>query len=149
MKIILSVLFCGAALLGLFFLVQRPSATSFDTSYVESVLQTPTATINIRADTEQTREHGLSDRESLSVDTGMLFIFPTATIQGFWMKDMHFPLDIIWIDKNKKVIGIAANATPESYPEVFMSPDLIQYVLEINAGKSTDFGITTGAQLVF
>jgi uncharacterized membrane protein (UPF0127 family) len=150
MKIILSVLLCGAVLLGLFFLVQRPVTTSFDTSAAESVLQTPTATIRIiRADTEQTREHGLSDRENLPTDTGMLFIFPNVGIQGFWMKDMHFPLDIIWIDEHKKVIGIASKATPESYPEVFMSPKPIQYVLEINAGKSADFGITTGTQLVF
>ncbi len=150
MKIILSVLLCGAALFGLFFIVQRPSTTSFQVSSEQSYVQTPTTSIRIlRADTEDSRRQGLSNRTSLPADTGMLFIFPSVAIQGFWMKDMHFPLDIIWIDKDKKVIGIAKNATPESYPAVFMSPDPIQYVLEIHAGTSADFGITTGTQLVF
>jgi len=153
MKIILSVLLCGVAFFVLFFILQQPSETSFShfsPSSSADVIQTPTGTIRIiRADTEESRQRGLSNQENLPIDSGMLFIFPAAAIQGFWMKDMHFPLDIVWIDAHKKIIGIAQNVTPESYPEVFMSPDPIKYVLEINAGKSDDFGLKKGVQLVF
>src|SRR3989344_6562762 len=55
------------------------------------------------ADTDVTRENGLSDRLTLPENAGMLFIFNTDDYHHFWMKDMNFPLDLIWIDDNWRV----------------------------------------------
>lgn len=88
------------------------------------------------ADTDAERIQGLSDRTSLPQDTGLLFIFPTPTTPGFWMKDMRFPIDIIWLDENWKIISIDKNLAPESYPKLFFPPSPIKYVLEVNAGFS-------------
>ena len=96
------------------------------------------------ADTDAKRIQGLSNRESLPTDTGLLFIFPTPTTPSFWMKDMHFPIDIIWLDANWKIIGIEKNLTPETYPKLFFPPSPIKYVLEVNAGFSTKNNLKTG-----
>jgi len=61
------------------------------------------------ADTLGERERGLSGKQSLGDDKGMLFIFEEETLPGFWMKDMKFPIDILWIDENKKIVGIEKN----------------------------------------
>jgi len=47
---------------------------------------------------------------------------------------MNFPIDIIWLDKNKKVLGITKDLQPSSYPEIFYSPENTSYALEINTG---------------
>ncbi len=80
---------------------------------------------------------------------GMLFIFPELGRQSFWMKDMLFPIDIIWVDADKKVVGIASDVLPETYPETFAPPSEIKYVLELNSGGAASYGIATGTQLVF
>ncbi|MFA5290844.1 MAG: DUF192 domain-containing protein [Candidatus Paceibacterota bacterium] len=102
-------------------------------SYQTTQIQIGTTTIVAEvADTPVKRELGLSGRLALPADRGMLFVYPEPAIQGFWMKDMHFPIDIIWFDVNKKIIGATKNLRPESYPQVFYSPEPIKYALEIN-----------------
>src|SRR3989344_9082121 len=56
------------------------------------------------ADSEVERAQGLSGRKVLAEQTGILFVFPTAEQHAFWMKDMNFALDIIWLDKNWKIV---------------------------------------------
>ncbi len=77
---------------------------------------------------------GLSGRESLTENEGMLFIFPAETIPAFWMKDMKFAIDIIWIDKQGRVVGIEHNLQPDSYPKLFSPSQPVKYVLEVKAG---------------
>ncbi len=96
------------------------------------------------ADTNTERTQGLSDRASLPQDTGLLFIFPSPTTPGFWMKDMRFSIDIIWLDENWKIIGIEKNLAPESYPKLFYPPSPIKYVLEVNAGFSDKNNLKVG-----
>src|SRR3989344_7098066 len=88
------------------------------------------------ADTDAKRSHGLSDRQSLSENTGMLFIFPQSGIYPFWMKDMHFPLDFIWISQ-KKVVDVAENVpnpkNPGDHLPLYSSREPIDMVLEVNA----------------
>ena len=55
---------------------------------------------------------GLSGRKSLAENEGMFFTFNSPGVQNFWMKDMNFPIDIIWISGNK-VAGFAENAEPQ------------------------------------
>ncbi len=97
---------------------------------------------------EQTR--GLSYRPSLAPDTGMLFVFPRPGVQNFWMKDMHFPLDMIWISANGTVAGFVqdapapASSTPLWNLPIYTSPAGVQQVLEVNAGTVARDGIRVG-----
>lgn len=99
--------------------------------------------------TEKDQEQGLSGRDNLKEDEGMLFIFSYINKYSFWMKDMKFPLDIIWISDDYHVVYIKENAMPESYPESF-SPDMdSKYVLEVNAGFSKKNNLKVGDLVYF
>lgn len=100
------------------------------------------------ADTAYLRSQGLSGRESLPEDAGMLFIFSSSTVQTFWMKGMKFPLDMIWI-QGGRIAGIEKNVPPEPDKSVFSlkmysSPEAVDRVLEINAGLSERYGFEVG-----
>jgi uncharacterized membrane protein (UPF0127 family) len=115
-----------------------------------STIQAPKGIIHASiADTEALRERGLSGRASLGSDQGMLFIFNQPSMVGFWMKEMNFPLDMVWIDNYKTVIGVADNISPDTYPKNFSPSGSVLYVLEINAGSAKKFGIATGTHLYF
>jgi uncharacterized protein len=88
-------------------------------------------------DTEEARRQGLSGRERLGEREGMLFVFDMPGQYGFWMKDMRFPIDILWLDEAGKVVDIKVNAPPESYPEVFYPRSAALYVLEL-PGRFTE-----------
>ena len=89
------------------------------------------------ADTTEKVITGLSFRESLEENRGMYFVLGKREGATFWMIDMHFPLDIIWIDSGK-IIGIEKNALPPSkgITPTFTSPAPVTNVLEVNAGWS-------------
>ncbi|OHA85158.1 MAG: hypothetical protein A2408_03460 [Candidatus Yonathbacteria bacterium RIFOXYC1_FULL_52_10] len=87
-------------------------------------------------DTLSTREQGLSGRTTLGEREGMLFVFETAEVYRFWMKDMMFPLDIIWIGEDWRVVDITHNALPTSYPATFAPQTPARYVLEVPAGTA-------------
>jgi uncharacterized membrane protein (UPF0127 family) len=88
------------------------------------------------ADTEQEREKGLSGRKIMAQNRGILFIFDTERSDlCFWMKDMHFPIDIIWTDSAKRVVHIVSNLLPSTYPNTFCPPKPARYVIELNAGS--------------
>jgi uncharacterized protein len=113
-------------------------------------IKTPKGIVHARvADTPQASERGLSGTVSLPKDAGMLFIFVVPGKYGFWMKDMNYPIDMVWIGADKKVLGIARDVKPESYPEVFYPPSPMSYVLELNSGGARDHDIATGTKLVF
>jgi len=97
-------------------------------------------------DTPQERTKGLSQRTELGEGQGLLFIFQKPGHIGIWMKDMIFPIDILWFDEEKNVTDIKKNATPESYPEVFYPSALALYVLEVNVGFAEQHGIEVGDQ---
>lgn len=97
------------------------------------------------ADEQPEQIQGLSDRESLDKNSGMLFIFNDKQIRSFWMKNMHFPLDIIWIQDNK-IVNISKNLPPEGeMPENHYSSKYpVNYVLEVNAGLVDEYEIKIG-----
>ena len=104
--------------------------------------------------TEKDQNKGLSDRESLADKTGMLFAFDNYKIRSFWMRIMQFPLDLIWI-KDTDIIGITKNVpvpvkgtSLDDLPQYF-SPDLVNYVLEVNAGFSDNNNIEVGDKVEF
>ncbi|MDP2598198.1 MAG: DUF192 domain-containing protein [Candidatus Liptonbacteria bacterium] len=113
-----------------------------------------TNTFNVEvASTTLELARGLSGREGLAPGTGMLFLFNGIInrpgIQHFWMKDMRFPLDIIWISGDK-VVGFSENVPPPASGTssgdlvIYNSPDNTDKVLEVNAGTVEKGGIKVG-----
>ncbi len=101
------------------------------------------------ADTESNQTLGLSNRESLSKDTGMLFSFSKPAEWGIWMKDMHFALDILWLDKDFRIITIREHVAPDTYPTIFYPSELASYVLEVNEGFVGEHAIKVGDYATF
>lgn len=101
------------------------------------------------ADTPILRERGLGGRELLPEGKGMLFRFDQPGIFGFWMKDMKFPIDIVWIDDSHRVVSIDALIATSTYPDTFLSPTDTFFVLELPAGSAERFGIVAGTELKF
>ena len=101
-------------------------------------------------DTPESRRLGLGGRDSLGSDRGMWFVFDNPSEAMFWMKGMHFPIDIVWVTDNLVVAGVSpdlphtATGTPDSNLPRYRSPGTVRYVLEINAGKAAELGITEG-----
>lgn len=92
-------------------------------------------------------QHGLSRRRSLPANTGMLFLFPEVEPRAFWMKQMRFPLDIVFL-RNKVVVAVFERVPP---PEPGRQPVTVQVpepgadaVLELPAGEASSRQITAG-----
>ena len=114
------------------------------------------------AGTDAQRQKGLMFREGLPENEGMLFVFEKEARYSFWMKNMRFPLDIIWIDKDKRIADIKTNvpACKEIYEsfaggnrekscESFTPYGNALYVLEVNAGFTQKHGIKIGEKVSF
>ena len=101
------------------------------------------------ADTKDKRERGLSGISELKEEEAMIFEFSEAGQYNFWMKDMNFPIDIVWIDENKKIIDISENITPDTYPKTFTSRAKSKWVLEVGANETKNKEIKIGDEVVF
>jgi len=99
--------------------------------------------------TAAAQEKGLGGRGSMPLENGMLFVFQGEGIRCFWMKDMQFPLDIIWTNKAHKVVYIQPELAPDTYPRSFCPQQQAQYVIELNAGEAARSGIRVGETLTF
>ena len=100
------------------------------------------------ADTATARAQGLSGRPILPENTGMLFVFNTADYYNFWMKDMYFPIDIIWLNDDWRVIDLTENISPKNFPVTYQPRAPARYVLEVNAGFTTTHHLTIGTRVV-
>ena len=98
---------------------------------------------------------GLSGRPSLTPDSGLLFIYERESKYTFWMKEMRFPLDMVWIGANCTVVDITFDAPPPAPGQTLdqlprYAPGVsARYVLEINAGEAGAKGIGPGDQVKF
>lgn len=101
------------------------------------------------ADTDQERSQGLSNHPGLYPGQGLLFVFDREGQYSFWMKDMRFAIDILWINAQGHVVTIAHGVTPDTYPKAFTSDSPAQYVLEVPAGFALTHNIRVGSQVVF
>ncbi len=107
---------------------------------------------NIKVELSISRDQqilGLSGREKLPDGTGMLFVFPKSEKHLFWMKDMKFDLDMIWIDEKLNVVYIKENARPELYPESYGPDSDAKYILEVNAGFAEKYNLKVGDRVDF
>lgn len=102
-----------------------------------------------RAQTEPERVRGLSGRVSLAPDAGLLFVFDVSGQHGIWMKDMRFPIDIIWIGEQRRIVTIAERVSPDTYPKVFLPETDARYVLEVNAGYAAAHDLHVGDPVFF
>ena len=95
------------------------------------------------ADTPSKREMGLQYRRDLAADRGMIFLFPAESQQSFWMKNTPLPLDMIFINRERKIVGIVEQTVPFSMdPRSVTAPS--QFVLEINGGLAKRHAIKAG-----
>lgn len=102
------------------------------------------------ADTDAARVQGLSGREGLDTDAGELFVFDKSDFYPFWMKDMKFALDIIWIN-NDRVVDVVTLPPPspnQLVPATHVPLVRADSVLEVNAGKASQLGLVPGAQVI-
>ncbi len=99
------------------------------------------------ADTVAEQVRGLSGRESLRENEGMLFVYQVPHQASFWMKNMGFAIDIIWLDAEKRIVGIVPDVSPDTFPKMFSSPAPVQYVLEVPAGWADRHGLTLGSSI--
>lgn len=165
-KIKISLIFLVALLLigdvCYYFFYPKTAATTYkegDIKKVSAVYPTPLPKINFFinnnqfsveiAQTDAEKSLGLGKREGLNQNAGMLFIFKKPSKQYFWMKDMKFPIDIVWMDENKKIVGLVENAKPEDYPAVYPSPQNVTYVLEISSGAVQKNKLKVGDTSIF
>ncbi len=96
-----------------------------------------------------TLSKGLSGRAPISNNEGMFFVFDKLDRHAFWMKDMLFAIDIIWIDENFVINHIEKNVAPDTYPKIFYPNEPAMYVLEILAGETDSLGIKIGDKVNF
>lgn len=99
------------------------------------------------ADSATEREYGLMCRKAMAADHGMLFLFPRAEPQAFWMRNTLIPLDIIYIGANGKVVSIVRSALPLSETPL-PSAGAAQFVLELAAGRAAQIGLLPGDRVL-
>jgi uncharacterized protein len=100
------------------------------------------------AKTPAEQQRGLMFRRELLPNAGMLFVFAKEEEHRFWMKNTYVSLDMIFIDKDKRVVGVAPNTTPLSTDTVTVG-EPSTYVLEVVAGFAALHGVTRGTQAYF
>ena len=112
-----------------------------------SIKQVKIAGVIVKVDlalTKNTQEQGLSGRQNLNDDEGMLFVFDHPDKYLFWMKNMNFPIDIIWIGEDLQVVYIKKDARPELYLETYGPDKDAKYVLEVVSGFSERNNLKVG-----
>jgi len=94
---------------------------------------------------------GLMFRKGLAENEAMLFVFAQEGSHSFWMKNTLIPLDIIWLDKDKKVVEVTKNAQPcqSQKCQSYRNQQPAQYVLEISAGMADEIGLQLGSEISF
>jgi uncharacterized membrane protein (UPF0127 family) len=104
------------------------------------------------ARTPQQLQNGLSNRKTLSPRRGMLFVFSNSEIQSMWMPNMYFPLDIVWINKDRVITKIEENVQPCSGThncQSYNSGSPVLYAIELNAFDASRIGLRIGTKISF
>lgn len=97
---------------------------------------------NARVATSATElQKGLSGTSQLAPSQAMLLVFGSDEKWSIWMKDMNYPIDIVWLDANKTVVHVAKDIGPDSYPQSFQPNKPARYVVELAAGTVDQRGI--------
>lgn len=122
-----------------------PVSQSGKISYADTY--TPEECVELEtAATREAQIKGLSGRESMPDNQGLLFVFEKADEKCIWMKDMKFSLDIIWVNENKEIIDIKRGVSPKTYPKNYCAGPT-KYVIELNAGVAAKARLGVGQKL--
>jgi len=87
---------------------------------------------------------GLSGRQSLAEDAGMLFDFTEEGTRCMYMPNMNFAIDIIWLSDEHEVVDVMSDIIPETYPERFCGAEPARYVIEVNSGVVDESDVEVG-----
>ena len=79
----------------------------------------------------------------------MLFVFPADGRHSFWMKDMLFSIDMLWLDANGRVVHVEKGVSPATFPQTFTPSSPSRYVLEVPSGFCDAHGIEVGDMAIF
>lgn len=101
------------------------------------------------ARTAAAESQGLGGRSGMTDNEGMLFVLEKPATACFWMKDMRFSLDIIWLNSAKQVVHVQPDVSPKTFPKTFCSDTPAKYVIELNAGQAQGLGIGVRQTLAF
>ncbi len=103
------------------------------------------------ADTDEKRVTGLQGRADLTPNAGMLFVFGRSGRYSFWMKDTLIPLDIIWLDRERKIVDLQSAVPPcrQDPCQTYMPLHPAEYVLEVKGGTAKRLGLIIGSQADF
>ena len=142
-----------ASVLFLLFSFITEGALAQELSYAHATVITPkVVSILVEvSDTPEKRSLGLGKRDKLKKGWGMLFVFEKRIPHSFWMKNMRFPIDIIWLD-NQRIVELAENVPP---PQEGESPKVMEprlpsnFVLEIESGRARALGLKVGQKLSY
>jgi len=133
-----------------------PASTSSEPEFIkqgESTFLKADSTVIVKidieiADDDARRERGLMYRRQMELNQGMLFIFGDEDLRSFWMKNTYLPLDIIYLNAQKKIVRIHENAAtlnempiPSDFPA--------KYVVEVNAGFCALYNLQVGDVMTF
>jgi uncharacterized membrane protein (UPF0127 family) len=103
--------------------------------------------VEVAAD-EASRARGLMFRQSLDPGRGMIFVFPGSEEHVFWMHNTPLPLDLIFLDETRAVVGVVANAAPQTdTPRTVGKPS--RYVVEVGAGEAAAHAVAPGTRVAF
>src|SRR5512134_3636635 len=139
----------GYAVLGALLLLVNAAACAAEPRVIVATSDRRELVVPVEvADTPAKRELGLQYRRDLAPDRGMIFLFPTESEHAFWMKNTPIPLDMIFINRDRKIVGIVEQAVPLSTDSRSV-PGASQFVLEINGGLSKRHGIKVGDSVQF
>lgn len=129
--------------------LQKPASPHYQSNLETPTLKIGEAAIFVEiADSPEERMLGLSGREYLAKDHGLFFIFEEPGQHGFWMKDMSFAIDIVWIDESWHIVSLDRGVGPETFPQIFYPSEAVKYVLELPAGEIDENRIDIG-QIVY
>ena len=139
--IILIILVIGT-LIGLFILNSNQSNVQSDQSKLQALTDSSKVSVKINNSTlklevarsEQKREEGLMNIKKMQDNSGMIFIFEDEQIRTFWMKNTYISIDIIFLDKDLKIVKIFENTKPLQTSEIYSSDYPSQFVIEANSG---------------
>ncbi len=95
------------------------------------------------AHTKKDQQKGLSNRDNLCFNCGMIFVFNKSGKHPFWMKDTHIPLDMIWLDSKFQVVKIITAIKTDS-EDIYTNDKAAKYVIELNANDSLKLGLKVG-----
>ena len=119
-------------------------------TYDEEIIKINENTFSVLiADTPTKHALGLSGRKELSSGHGMFFVFEKSGNHPFWMKDMNFAIDILWINEHNEIIHILERVAPETYPAAFTSSEEALCVLELQMGTIAETDINLGDKIIY